>query len=50
MERLTSKGKHTVKIGNYSHTKLVRLKGKSNKNQFYVQQSIKGNTRQLDAK
>ena len=32
MEKLTGKGKHTIKLGNHPHTKLVgRLKDKSSK-------------------
>ena len=32
MKKFTGKGKHTVKVGNHAHIKLVgRLKGKSSK-------------------
>ena len=50
MEKLTGKGKHTIKIGYHPHTKLVKkLKDKSSKiQQLYPQQEVKGYTKQLD--
>ena len=47
MEKLTGKGKYTIKIGSYPYTKLVgRIKDKSSKKKkkknLYLQQAAEG--------
>ena len=50
MKKLTINGKHTVKVGNQPHTKLVgRLKGRSSKI-FYIHNKQLRNTQKIGCK
>ena len=50
MEKLIGKGKHTVKVGNQPHTKLVgRLKGRSSKILYIHNKQLK-NTQKIRRK